>query len=299
MVRTLLVPLDNSEFGELALPVAMTVARAARARIQLAHVHRADSPEELCFGVPSDLPRWNRDRDAMERLATEMRDGGVPTQSEMLIGPVAERLASYARRIGADLVVMATHGSRPAVRLSLGSVADALVRRIDIPVLLVRPDELDPPRRGIRHMLVPLDGSREGESILPVAIEWGRAMRARFTLLRVIDSTGHYDLGPDGVVFPCQGEGITRRIREEARAKLDRIAAWMRAQELAVDTRIADDLNPVEGILREARELGCDLIALASPHRSGLARLLTGSTARSIVARERTPVLIQTVEGTP
>ena len=68
----------------------------------------------------------------------------VPTTATLLDGPVAEALYRHAGTTGIDLVVMTVVGAGPWTRLWLGSVADELVRRLPMPLLLLRPQEPAP-----------------------------------------------------------------------------------------------------------------------------------------------------------
>src|SRR5690349_2148692 len=112
----------------------------------------------------------------------------VPTTATLLDGPVAEALYRHAGTTGIDLVVMAVVGAGPWTRRWLGSVADELVRRLPMPLLLLRPQE-PAPAPGIepafRHILIPLDGSEVAEQILEPAVALGKLMQAEYTLLRV------------------------------------------------------------------------------------------------------------------
>jgi nucleotide-binding universal stress UspA family protein len=57
---------------------------------------------------------------------------------EMLSGPAAYPIVREARKVGADLIVLGTHGRRGVRRLMLGSDAEQVVRTASVPVLLVR-----------------------------------------------------------------------------------------------------------------------------------------------------------------
>ena len=113
----------------------------------------------------------------------------VRVTSDLLEGPrVAETLQAHAATSGADLIVMTTHGRGPLSRFWLGSIADEMVRLATTPVLLVRPHEeaLDlTSEPGVRHILIPLDGSDLAEQVLEPARVLGVFMQAHFTLLRV------------------------------------------------------------------------------------------------------------------
>lgn len=144
-IRTILVPLD---FSTCSLGVARDVADLAErlgARVVLLHVALLPS------GVPPGAHVWPDGRevgasdhvtgDARERLAgfAEVAGrGGVPVEAIVEVGPVVPTILSVCDRVGADLLVMGTHGRSGLARLVLGSVAEGVSHRARVPVLLVR-----------------------------------------------------------------------------------------------------------------------------------------------------------------
>src|SRR5205823_5964004 len=113
----------------------------------------------------------------------------VVVTSSVLEGPVTEAIEEHARATGTDLIVMTTHGRGALSRFWLGSVADDLVRRLSVPVLLLRPSEKGPAPAalpGFRHVLIPLDGTALAEQALEPALQLAGPTSAQFTLLRVV-----------------------------------------------------------------------------------------------------------------
>ena len=298
MFHTILVPLDSTAFSEQALPTAMAIARRTGARVRLAHVHTMMTRAEAVLEIDSDGARFGRERETLERLAGEMTAGGVPTDSSVLDGPAAQTLSDHAAAIGAGLVVMTTHGHGPIARALLGSVSEELVRHLKIPTLLVRPAELDgvaPRPSTARHLLVALDGSSTAEAMLLTAAELGEAMGAKLTLLRVVEPVVTFHLyPPEGVTYPDSDQEATEQFRRLSHDYLERLAEPLRRRGLAVATRVAVHPTPTEAILEEARDHGCDLIALESRGRTGLSRLLLGSVADAVTRGGATPVLTHT-----
>jgi nucleotide-binding universal stress UspA family protein len=94
-------------------------------------------------------PHWadlqqNCARSYLERVATRMRTRGLRVAVQMVAAPgVGEQILGLAHAIGADLIVVGTHGARGVERMLLGSVADKVVRGASQPVLVVptRKDE--------------------------------------------------------------------------------------------------------------------------------------------------------------
>ena len=180
MYRSILVPLDGSTFGEQALPLALSIARRAGASLQVVHVHVPLMPyDESLLTIDPRLNEQARESErayldaVVERLS---RIAPVPVTSALLEGPVAEALYEHTVTAGTNLVVLTTHGRGPLARFWLGSVADELVRRLPMPILLVRPQETVPDLAGepvLQRMLIPLDGSEFAEQILEPAMALG------------------------------------------------------------------------------------------------------------------------------
>jgi nucleotide-binding universal stress UspA family protein len=193
--RSLLVPLDGEGFGEHALPLALAIARRSSAAVRLVHVHRpipvANHPEALIYC--SGLDAWHRQRrqQYLNGLARRLAQAtSVPvTWTILKEWDIADAVGTAAGG-GTDLVVMATHGRGALGRLCFGSVADALLRRLSIPLLLVRgsdrPVDLTaaPP---LRRVLIPLDGSKFAEQALEPALTLAALTGADHTALMVHD----------------------------------------------------------------------------------------------------------------
>jgi nucleotide-binding universal stress UspA family protein len=165
-IRSVMVPLDGSPFAEQALPWAIAIARKTRARLRLGMVHQSPSPPPLdeaagLLYARLELALMKSQREYLRRIASRIRaEGPIQTATALLQGVPAPALGRYAGEIGVDLVIMTTHGRGGIQRAWLGSVADQLVRSLEIPMLLIRPTEGEAPEPGVEQIVVPLDGSR-------------------------------------------------------------------------------------------------------------------------------------------
>src|SRR6266487_2246759 len=196
MYRSILAPLDGSPLSERALPLALDIARRTGAFLHLVHVHLPLAAPMYTADFPLadtglDERACESERAYLNALAGRLRaETDIPVGAAFLDGAitdsVADLIAAHAREHRADLIVMTTHGRGGLARVWLGSVADELVRRLPMPVLLQRPDQrapvtavAQPPRR----ILIPLDGSANAEAVLPYALALGQATQAQYTLL--------------------------------------------------------------------------------------------------------------------
>jgi nucleotide-binding universal stress UspA family protein len=297
MYRSILVPLDGSPFSEHALPLALSIARRSGAQLYLAHVH-VDSMPMFVNGMvyldpTADIQARERERTYLEALATRLAKRlNRAITTTLLDGMVADALHDYATQIEADLVVLTTHGRSGLARAWLGSVADTLMRRLPIPVLVVRPLEAAPGldhEPVVAHILIPLDGSALAEQVLAHAVALGKPMQAAYTLLQAIDpvilgyTPAAYAMGLD--------ELIIEQERAAAQSYLAEIAERLRAESLRVATHVA--IGPsATAILDYAHAHRVDLIALATHGRGGLQRWLLGSVADKVVRGASVPVLV-------
>jgi nucleotide-binding universal stress UspA family protein len=130
--RTVLAPLDGSEFAEQALAEARLIA-ASGAELVLAAVttDHEDAP----------LTESERVRAAtyLDGIVARLRADRIAVRARVLAGSPAERILDAAEEEHADLIVMATHGRGGWRLLWLGSVASKVVEAAEAPVLLVRP----------------------------------------------------------------------------------------------------------------------------------------------------------------
>ena len=292
MYRSLLVPLDGSAFGEHALPFALSIARRAGATLNIVRVHSPYDP--ICFDKKS-LVSGVLDAEAkshmqlyldriVKRLATV---SSASVASTILDGPyVAEAIIGHAAATGIDLIVMTTHGLGPLSRFWLGSVADELVQRAAVPIILVRPHEAavdftcEPV---VRNVLIPLDGSDLAEQVLEPALALGELMQADYELLRVCEPLRETGLDPSGNAAAGETERFIEPLRAEAQDYLNRVAERLKAQGMNVHTHIAVGQHAASVILDTAQELAVNLIALETHGRGGLSRLAVGSVADKVL----------------
>ncbi len=295
MYRSILVPLDGSSFGEQALPLAAEIARRSGAVLQLAHVHEAVITCEglsPLFEVGGHEVRA-RERSYLEKVAAQLRTGAASAQVTLLEGPaIADSLWEHARESQADLVVMTTHGRGPLSRMWLGSVADELVRRLPMPLLLLHPREATTDSSqgpALRRVLIALDGSPEAEAILGPATTLGRLWEAVYTLIRVVVPTPVVGLDLTGYAAGGLDLPQTDRGQHEAQTYLERVAQGLRQEGLQVATRVAVHRHPAIAVLEEGN--AAELIALDTRGEGGIKRMLLGSVADKVLRGAVTPVL--------
>jgi nucleotide-binding universal stress UspA family protein len=299
MKPTLLVPLDGSRFAEHALPLALAIAERTGATLQVIRVHdpivtATDGTDLAALEVDALLA----DREmtylggVVKRLA---HVSAVAVRPNLVSGPVVSAIREAAEATSPDLVVMTSHGRGPWGRLWFGSIADQLLRRLPMPVLLVRPAEGDvdlAAKPAPRRILIPLDGSKLSERILGPATDLGRVAHAEYRLLHVVEPVLVPYHHPSGNVVAGSSLEVLNQLQQGAEAYLQGVAERLRAQGLHVETCVEIGSPVAATILGEARASGADLIALETHGRGGLTRLFLGSVADQVLQGASTPVFV-------
>jgi nucleotide-binding universal stress UspA family protein len=279
MFRQVLVPLDGSARAAAVLPWAVLLARLTAAEVVLLRV------------VPLGQARAAEEaRATMAAVAAEVLAGEVPIRPEVVGGQPAERILAAAR--AADLIAMATHGRTGFGRWLLGSVADAVVRGTDRPVLLVTSAVPPPARPTLRRLAVALDGSARAAGALPLGSALARRTGASLIL------AGSW---PWQARMPSSYTRATTVMRLAAwwdrpiRRVLDHVAAGLRGAGLAVliDLRQGE---PAAAVLAVAADHQADLIVVAVPTATGLSDGRVGAVAEAVLRGARVPMIVVTVD---
>jgi nucleotide-binding universal stress UspA family protein len=147
-----------------------------------------------------------------------------------------------------------------------------------------------------RRAIVPLDGSRIAESVLPAFLPMARPLQIAVVLVRVlvptIDATP-VDESPEAFEASQQTK---EHKRQEAEDYLRLVAAMPLFGGLSVSTSVRSGQAP-DQIIEAARESEADLIAMTTHGRTGLRRLLFGSVAEAVLRTSHVPVFV--VRATP
>lgn len=293
MYRSILVPLDGSLPSEQALPYAAALARRSGATLQLAYVHTPLLLAEgaMYLGTP-DVQMWEEERKYLFTIVDRLKKAGVEKASgHILEGPIAETLQEQALAERCDLVVMTTHGRGPMSRFWLGSIADQLVHRLPVPLLLIRTNEEAPSsivEPTIRDILVAVDGNPASEQILEPVGELAKILGASCTLIRVLPAVAP----PSVKDLPEVAVELADKLRAEAHVYLKRLATSLHDRGIASRTRIVANVSPVEAILHESASGEYGMLALETHGRCGLPRLFLGSVADKVVRGATIPILV-------
>lgn len=293
----ILVPLDGSELAEQALPVGAAHARRTGATLHLVSVHEPVPQTAMPPDYPMPVLEMEREVHEervryLETVAASTRASlATPVVATVVTGGPAESLSEYVETHPVGLVVMTTHGRGGLSRLWLGSVADRMLRRLAVPVLLLHPDEAPQPTE-FHHLLIALDGEIE-EPVL-AAVERLRSDGAslRCTLTRVVEPALPILSGLAARPAHLPPDWNATR-EEDARKYLARLADRLGGRGWGVVSwQVLVGRGVAGQVLELARAIRPDAIVVGTHGARGLERLLLGSVADKIVRGSRVPVLV-------
>jgi nucleotide-binding universal stress UspA family protein len=262
MLRKVIVPLDGSELSESAIAPARAIAARAGASLLF-----------MTTGWDSDVSAPRRYLDVHAAIADAEADVDVILDREAV-----DAICLKAQQDRDALVCMATHGRGGLRETVIGSVAQAVIRNIRRPLVLVGPDNvLGDSLPASPHLLIALDGSDASEAVLPAAMDLALALGADVRLVQVVFT-------PE--VIKVSGPRTAEAVALEDACKQVRDAG------VEADYEIIDDHDTSARLASYAAELPASIVAVATHGRTGLARVALGSVAIRFVRRSSCPVLV-------
>lgn len=145
MTKKILVPTDGSEMAEKAADAAIELAGALGASIVFLSVVDEISPAfayELESGASLDVAELDAQRakfseNAVEKLKQRAGTAGVTSETMVVSGHPWETILSTADQVGADHIIMGSHGRRALAAAMLGNVTFNVIHGAKVPVTVI------------------------------------------------------------------------------------------------------------------------------------------------------------------
>jgi universal stress protein E len=287
-LRIVLVGTSLGDESDEVVRAALTVARAADARVYLVHAAEIGPlPAGLDAGAGLEQERIERSQEELRRQIERLGLGEPELAGSVVLTGAAHRiLTETAQRLGAGLIVTGATGSGPFAAELLGSTADRVLRKAPCPVLVVRPGLRMPPRR----VLAPVDLS----PISGGAFRCGLHLLAQLAGPQEVQVQAVYALSfLDAAALRQRTGGIPLEQTESLAAEeLRRFVLENRPEApFNVETRVLPGEARME-ILQALEENPADLLILGTHGRGGLDRLVLGSVASTVTRKASCSVLL-------
>jgi nucleotide-binding universal stress UspA family protein len=137
MYKRMLVPLDGSTLAEGVLPHVEALAKSLGAdlvllRVAFAHLFPGADPIQFQVTAVREAETYVAD------LSHRLQQMGVRAEAKVRYGDPVEEILDHVTWDHIDLIAMATHGRTGLKRAVMGSVAEHVLRRTAVPMLLIR-----------------------------------------------------------------------------------------------------------------------------------------------------------------
>jgi nucleotide-binding universal stress UspA family protein len=262
MFQKLIVPVDGSAPSMAAVPVAARLAAAVSGSFEVVTV--VDRLADVALA-----------RDVLDRDLAALTAVARPIERHVLAGDtVAQVIASRVDETPGSMVVMSSHGHGRSAAV-LGSTCDAVLRELFGPVIVIGPNVDDSAARVDGTYVVPLDGSKLADGVLPIVALWANEFDGTPWVIEVSKEQPSY-------IGDVVDSSFVRSRAMELRHKTDR----------EVQFEILHGGHAGRSITDFASEMNASLIFLATHGRTGLARLRSGSVAAEVVRHARCPVVL-------
>jgi nucleotide-binding universal stress UspA family protein len=249
MYKHLYVPVDNSDYSNRAIDLAIELGGAFGARLTGCHVYAARLHDYRFKQMEYTLPDEYKDEHELERqrkihdsliamglqlisdsyldvMARKAAQAGLRFQRKMMDGKHYQALVEDARACDYDLVVMGALGMGAVKDSQLGSVTERFVRKVTTDTLVVR--NHDPIKDQQGAIVVGLDGSPQSFQGLKIGIALGKALGRPVHAVAVYDPYLHY----------AMFNGIVGVLNEKA-SKIFRFKEQEQLHEEIIDTGLA------------------------------------------------------------
>jgi len=275
MMKKILVPVDFSEHSEYALEVAAQIATQKNA--ELIVVHMLGLSETI---INKDEAQESREAVFYLKLA-EKKFSEFLDKNYLKDLKVTEMVHNYrvfreindvALKVGANLIVMGSHGSSGFSEVFVGSNTEKVVRSSEIPVLVIKQR-----RKNFQFENVVLACDFDTDNI--------EAYRRAMKLCREFDASVHLLY----VNLPAERFRSTTQMEERVRKFLDK--ADNGDYNNLENVIYRDDYTVEQGIFTFSNKINADLIVVSTHGRRGLAHFFFGSVGEDVANHADTPVL--------
>jgi nucleotide-binding universal stress UspA family protein len=271
----LVVPLDGSKLAEVALPYAEELAAKMYSKMILLSVLQSEGAHEYQKHHTYSTKVINVTKRHIEKYLEKSERQSIYVETVTRVGNPAEGILDYIGNGNGKLVVMATHGRSGISRWAVGSVADKVVRATtEQPLMLIRAKNSRPDireKRILKKALVPLDGSKESEAVIPYITGIACDLQMEVTLLQAVHKKNQ--IYADAAAYlqnwchQLEDEGITTKYEVKVGAAADQI-------------------------IDRADELAIDVVAMSTRGQTAMSTWSLGSVAQKVLLGGNTPLLL-------
>jgi len=274
MIKNILVPVDFSKPAENALRVAVQLAKRNNAKVTVLHViELAESlfgteqfnvnDEQILFFMKIAKKKFSKflEKDFLK---------DVDVQDVVDVGPTSYVISENIKKQNTDMIVMGSTGASGLQEVLIGSNTEKIVRRAEVPVLVVKKEMKD---FNIKNVIFASNFEMESVEAFKKAKEFADSFDAKMELLYVN--------------LPGNQFYSTEEIREQMRTFLNKVQVPFNRDNIIIHNDYSIEL----GVLNAAKDAKSDLIAMPTHGRRGISHFFNGSIGEDVVNHSTLPVI--------
>jgi nucleotide-binding universal stress UspA family protein len=282
-LESVVVPTDFSRGADQAFRRALLLPYAQRAKLVLLSVLPAKLPAAVRTRAVTDARHELEER--AERARTALRSRAVTVTTEVHEGEPFVEIIRRARQLHTELIVLGRHGRRPVRDMFISTTAERVVRKGDVPVLVVNLR----PAHAYQSPLLATDLEEAAPRMIELAL---RVLGPTPGTVHVVHA---FNVPFEGFVTPTRTgrkqSDYRKAMHDQAEAGLDKLLARFAGTGVKWRPILrAGDARSL--ILNEAAKREVDLITVGTHARSGVAHALVGSVAEWVIAAAPCDVLV-------
>lgn len=276
MIKSILVPIDDSVYSRTALAHAIETARLYKAKIEILNVINSKLYDDQHFhGIFAEFgtmpfPEFKVHlQEVLQERANKMLKaagerclrGKVECKTYLITGILADTIAEQAKKV--DLIIMGAYGeAAPHKSQFLGGTVEAVVKLSNKPLIIVH-DKY----QKIKRLLVAFDGSHHAENALRIAADFAAKLNLPIVILTADPK------------------------KEKASRIASKAKEYLKSYKVKTEIAISKD-EPAKAILNTAKNKNCNFILMGGYGHTKFYELLLGSTTEQVMRKAVCPLLL-------
>lgn len=271
-MNKILVPVDFSSKSGYAANLAARIGKKTDCEIYLLHMVElptgiVDMGAGSNFSIPESMMYLRKVKEKILTIKNQYFTENCPVKYAIRFQHPFEGIRDYAKKIGANLIVMGSQGASDFEEMIIGSNTEKVVRTSEIPVIVVKTeaDKFKP-----KELVYASNFKEDNKATFQKFLDFANQFNSKIHLLKV-NTPGKF---------------------ESSSATKEKIQDFIEGFNLSKHTiNVYNDNSVVKGIINFSKEINADLIALSTHGRSGLSNLFNGSISKSVSKNVLRPVV--------
>lgn len=270
----IVIPIDFGEQSLIALGQSYNLARLTKSDITLLNVIDEDflKPFQDIRTAKHNYENHLRTdiENRLKELAAKVHsETGIHVDTMIRTGKIYNEIVEAARETDASLIIMGTMGKVGLKKRIIGSNASRVVRESDCPVITIKGKTH---RKGLHHLLLPLDLTKETKEKVDKAIELALLYGSVIHVISIVESKDEFLMNK-----------LTRQMNQ--------VVSFIEDAGIKCTSEFSSHDDVADGIIEIAERVEADLIMIMTQQEVGFKELFISSAAQEIINKSEIPVL--------